>query len=112
MDFQPLPPAGSPLTPAGEKKSNLLRILLIIAAVLLVLVLWVWYYGGNLLPVKEETSAPVPTISIKPPVEPDVAALQNQSPSDDATAIESDLNATDLGNLDLELDVIDKELAQ
>ena len=65
-----------------------------------------------MFPSTEESSTPQPTISIKPPTEPDVAALQNQSASDDVTAIENDLNATDLGNLDLELDAIDKELAQ
>ena len=112
MDFQPSTPAGPSLTPAGDKKSSVFRIVLVIAAVILVLVLWVWFYGGNLFPSTEESSTPQPTISIKPPTEPDVAALQNQSASDDVTAIENDLNATDLGNLDLELDAIDKELAQ
>lgn len=112
MDFQPSAPIGSPLSPVGEKKSNLTHILLIIAAVLVVLVLWVWFYGGNLFPLKEKSQVPTPTIGVKSPAEPDVAALQNQSFSDDASVIENDLNATDLGNLDLELKAIDNELAQ
>lgn len=112
MDFQPSIPTGPSLTPAVGKKSSLLRILLVIAAVLVVLALWVWFYGGSLLPSPKETYNSQPTIGIKPPTEPDVAVLQKQSVSDDITVIENDLNATDLENLDLELDAIDKEFAQ
>ena len=111
MDFQPTPPVGSPLTPAGEKKSAMLWVLLVIAAVLVALILWVWFYGGGLLPSKEEAVNYYPNI-IKPPTEPYVSALENQSSSDDVSAIENDLNATNLQNLDLELNAVDKELAQ
>ena len=41
----------------------------------------------------------------------DVQTLEQQGTSDEITAIEQDLAATDLGNLDKELDSIDQELS-
>ena len=46
-----------------------------------------------------------------PPVQPtDIQALEQQGTTDEVAAVEQDLAATDLGNLDKELGDIDREL--
>lgn len=45
-----------------------------------------------------------------PKNEDDIAKLSSQSQSDSIDSIEKDLNATDLSNIDQELQSIDKEL--
>ena len=54
-------------------------------------------------------AAPVQAVTIDE-LMAQIAALQSQSSSDSVSAIENDLNATDLEDLDHEMQVIEQEL--
>lgn len=84
------------MTPT-HSKGNVNTRWLILAAAVLVLAAAGWYL------VRYRASAPADSAT---------ARLQTQGASDELPAIESDLNATDLGGLDAELSDIDAELAQ
>jgi len=102
---QAAPPA-PPVLHASEKDrtKEYLAVLIVVGAAL---ALAIWYMS------REPSVEQMPVFSpgtVQAPVEPDIAALQSQSSSDSVSAIENDLNATDLEDLDHEMQVIEQEL--
>ena len=85
------------------KKSGMLWAIIALLIVALLAAAWFYYYGSVSGP--QGTSAPGAGDAA-------TTELQTQGSSDDIAAIESDLNATDLGGLDAELGDIEAELAK
>jgi len=102
-----------------EKSSVINGPLLLGLAFLLILILGGMYYWFNTL--TQEEAVPVAPVVERPTAEENnepesttaeaqTDALMVTSPSDEITAIEADLEATDLDGLDAELEAIDAEL--
>lgn len=97
----------------GAKPNLLKRFWFIFAALGIVLALSI---GAFFISRQQPTppavvSVPTPVPSPTPTEEDEIAALEQQGTSDETTAIEADLNKTDLSKLDQELADIDDELA-
>jgi len=78
----------------------------VIGIIIIVLVL---VFGGLYFWGKRVTQEPTPEAIMNMP-DSQLETLGTQNTSDEVTAIEEDLNATDLENLDAELGDIEKEL--
>lgn len=93
------PPIISPeQAPAASKKMAVIWIVVAVA----VLVGIGWYYFFYFIPLPSVPSGP----------DEATTKLEQQSSSDEVSAIEQDLGATDLGDLDKELGDIDAVLSQ
>ena len=89
------PISGIPTTSRSKKA---LALWLAVAVVVIAVVIWYYYayYAAPLLPRGPDAAT---------------TRLETQGTSDEVSAIEQDLNATDLGDLDKELSDIEAELA-
>ncbi len=99
-----------------EGKPNLLKrfwYLFLIFGVLIILSLGILVYGYQKLSQEKPASIPTPMPTPTPIEETDeqTSALENQGTSDEITDIEDDLEATNLSDLDQELEDIDSELS-
>ncbi len=105
--IQPVPPPPSMEAEGGGinlKKFWFLPLLLVLVVVIVGGMLWAME-SGLILP--KPSPSPTPTA-----VEDEsTAALEEQGTSDEIWEIEADLNATDLSDLDKEVQDIEKELA-
>lgn len=82
----------------------------ILALVVLIVVGALWVMNKGLLAPKPSPS-PVPTASPVAEIDESTTALEEQGTSDEISVIESDLNATDLSQIDKELSEIESELS-
>ncbi len=79
--------------------------IVIVIGVLVAAFLAVWFgYKGDY------NSGDISDLSL--PADPSIEKLRNMSDSDETSAIEKDLSASDYSGLDRELNLIEKELAQ
>lgn len=81
-----------------------------------ILAFFVAIVGGAIFIANQRFFAPKPSPSPSPlpspsPVDTSITDLEEQGTSDEIEAIETDLNATDLTNIDKELDEIENELS-
>ena len=123
MDFSPqtnqMPPSASPMAPASGSKS----FLLIIAIVIVLAVAGGWFILTQWSSQSDITPPPTgaPLTASKPtPItqtqevldeaQPAIASLETVSPEKGVVAIKDDIDNTDLGSIDLELEAINKEL--
>lgn len=81
----------------GDSSSKGLWMWVVIGAVVIAVLAAVWWFWQ---------------ISAVPGGEDTTTALETQGTSDEVAVIDTDLQATDLNNLDAELDDIDAELAK
>jgi hypothetical protein len=103
-----------------EEKTNFFEkfwyLFVIVAIILLAVVGGLWFYNQKAL--QENSSQGTPQIQemitgeTEAPIEEDaqIAALQQQSDSDEISQIETDIQATDLSNIDKELADIEAEI--
>lgn len=112
MEEEELNQTQESITPV-EKKPNFFErfwfVFVILSFILVISLGGLWAVNRGLLaPKPTPTPAPTPT----PVVELDTAtaALEQQETSDEISAIEADLNATDFYNIDKELTDIEAEL--
>lgn len=105
-------PAVTPVV-EGAKPNLLKRFWFIFAALGIVLALSIgaFFISRQQPTTPEVANIPTPVPSPTPTEEDEIAALEQQSASDETAAIEADLNQTDLSELDQELADIDDELA-
>jgi len=103
-----------------EEKTNFFEkfwyLFVVVAIILLAVVGGLWFYNQKALQENSSQSAPqiqeMITEETETPIEEDVqiAALQQQSDSDEISQIETDIQATDLSNIDKELADIEAEI--
>ena len=99
-----------------EEKTNFLEkfwyLFVILAVVLVGVIGGLWFNNQKVLQESSNQNAPVAE-EITPTTEEDtqIAALEQQSDSDEVNDIESDIQATDLSNLDKEMANIEAEIA-
>lgn len=86
-----------PMMPEGTSQKKMWLWLVVGAVVIIVLAALWWFWQGPTAPAEENGAT---------------TALETQGTSDEVSAIDTDLQATDLGNLDAELEDIDSELAK
>lgn len=91
-----------PITPSGTPPASKKMAIVWIVVAVVVLAALAWYYFAYYTPLPA------------PPSGPDEATtqLESQGASDETSAIEQDLKATDLSDLDRELSDIDAQLAE
>jgi len=103
-----------------EEKTNFFEkfwyLFVVVAIILLAVVGGLWFYNQKAL--QENSSQSTPQIQemitgeTEAPIEDaQIAALQQQSDSDEISQIETDIQATDLSNIDKELADIEAEIA-
>jgi len=99
-----------------EEKTNFFEkfwyLSVILAVVLIGVVAGLWFYNQKSLnSLNQQTSVPVEELNLADE-ETDIqtAALESQSESDEIVDIESDLQNTDLSNLDKEMADIEEEI--
>jgi len=99
-----------------EEKTNFLEkfwyLFVILAVVLVGVVGGLWFNNQKVLQESSSQNAPVAE-EITPTTEEDtqIAVIEQQSDSDEVNDIESDIQATDLSNLDKEMANIEAEIA-
>jgi len=104
-------PASEPVETPEPKKSGLQQYWYLLVALVLVVFMSVgglWFIKqGSFLPQPSPTPSPSPTTE----GDQDIGALEEQGTSDEIDEIETDLESTDLSDLDKELTDIESELA-
>lgn len=123
MDFSPqtnqMPSPASPMAPASSSKSFLLiiAVVIVLAAVggWFILTQWLSESGITPPPMGAPQSATQPssvtqTQEVLDAAQPAIASLETVSPEKSKEAIKEDIDNTDLGSIDLELEAINKEL--
>lgn len=70
-----------------------------------------WIFNQRLMVPSKVTPAPISFPSLQVEVDTMTSALEQQDTSDEITAIEADLEATDLSEIDKELADIEEELS-
>jgi len=99
-----------------EEKTNFLEkfwyLFVILAVVLVGVIGGLWFNNQKVLQESSNQNAPVAE-EITPTTEEDtqIAVIEQQSDSDEVNDIESDIQATDLSNLDKEMANIEAEIA-
>lgn len=112
--------------PVAEDKVNILKaasssntgkflyLLLALAFVVSIILGWqVWVLGKKKESIleKEETASNIPTpITTQLPEDKSLKQLESFTGSDEIDSIETDLNNTDLGKMDKELELIEREI--
>lgn len=114
--FQPVNPA--PGTPAGgpqpePSRRRAISVWVSVAVLLVLIAAGAWYYYAYYYaPRSGEGLSPSSAPAVGVLGDQQTQALETQGTSDDIGAIEQDLKATDLGDLDRELSDIEAQLAQ
>lgn len=97
-----------PQTPQTPSDKKTIGPLVGVVIIILVLVLGGLYYWGQKINTEDQTVSPETITGADDPL---LAELNQQSDADTTAAIETDLNATDLSNIDTELENIETEVS-
>ena len=106
----PTPPTTFPPLPQEPKKTNPLKIILLLVALILIFGIGFMFYSILTTPTGLQHQILQPSPAAEEAIIPEEEETTLTEESDEVGDIEKDLNATDLSNLDQELKDIDKEL--
>jgi hypothetical protein len=100
----------SPPLPQEPKKTNPLKIILLLVALILIFGIGFMFYSILTTPTRPQHQILQPSPAAEEAIIPEEEETTLTEESDEVGDIEKDLNATDLSNIDQELKDIDKEL--